>query len=101
MKKNLQSTFSPRQYMLSRDFEIYYYNDTLEDSHYYGVDSPRAHYYEFIFFSREIVYDQHQRRDPAAQARRRHRDPAACAALRETSRRKSSLSFVLYSGSVK
>ena len=50
MKKNLQSTFSPRQYMLSRDFEIYYYNDTLEDSHYYGVDSHAHSYYEFYFF---------------------------------------------------
>ena len=50
MKKNLQSTFSPRQYMLSRDFEIYYYNDTLEDSHYYGVDRHEHSYYEFYFF---------------------------------------------------
>ena len=53
-EKNLQSTFSPRQYMLSRDFEIYYYNDTLEDSHYYGVDSHAHSYYEFYFFSREM-----------------------------------------------
>ena len=28
MKKNLQSDFNTRQYMLSQDFEIYYYNDT-------------------------------------------------------------------------
>ena len=28
MKKYLRTTFSPRQYMLSKDFEIYYYDDT-------------------------------------------------------------------------
>ena len=28
MNKNLQSPFSPRQYMLSKDYELYYYNDT-------------------------------------------------------------------------
>ena len=50
MKKQLQSTFSPRQYMLSRDFEIYYYNDTFEDSHYYGVNSHAHNYYEFYLF---------------------------------------------------
>ena len=55
MKKNLQSTFSPRQYMLSRDFEIYYYNDTLEDSHYYGVDSHAHSYYEFYFLATRTV----------------------------------------------
>ena len=27
MKKNLQTSFQTRQYMLSKDFEIYYYND--------------------------------------------------------------------------
>lgn len=27
MKKNLQTAFSTRQYMLSKDFEIYYYSD--------------------------------------------------------------------------
>ena len=27
MKKNLQSAFHTRQYMLSKDFEIYYYSD--------------------------------------------------------------------------
>ena len=45
MKKELRTNFSTRQYMLSKDFEIYYYNDrnlpTLRD---------HAHnYYEFYF----------------------------------------------------
>ncbi|MBE5917331.1 MAG: AraC family transcriptional regulator, partial [Pseudobutyrivibrio ruminis] len=28
MKKNVKSEFSTRQYMISRDFEIYYYSDS-------------------------------------------------------------------------
>lgn len=46
MKRNLQTKFSTRQYMLSKDFEIYYYKDhyvTKVDSHTHG-------YYEFYFF---------------------------------------------------
>lgn len=46
MKKNLQTAFSTRQYMLSKDFEIYYYND----NHFYGVESHTHDYYEFYFF---------------------------------------------------
>lgn len=46
MKKQLQTTFSQRQYMLSEDFEIYYYNDT----HFSGVKSHSHNYYEFYFF---------------------------------------------------
>ena len=46
MKKNLQTAFSTRQYMLSKDFEIYYYNDT----HFKGVNSHTHNYYEFYFF---------------------------------------------------
>lgn len=46
MKKNLQTTFSTRQYMLSKDFEIYYYSD----SHLSGVSSHAHDYYEFYFF---------------------------------------------------
>lgn len=46
MKKNLQSSFSTRQYMLSRDYEIYYYNDfTLSK-----VEDHVHDYYEFYFF---------------------------------------------------
>ena len=46
MKKNLQTTFSPRQYMLSRDYEIYYYSD----SSFCGVTSHTHNYYEFYLF---------------------------------------------------
>ena len=45
MKQQLRTTFSPRQYMLSKDFEIYYYNDR-------NLPSLRDHthdYYEFYF----------------------------------------------------
>ncbi len=46
MKKRLQTQFSTRQYMLSQDFEIYYYNDTSLTK----VDSHTHDYYEFYFF---------------------------------------------------
>ncbi|MDO4623227.1 MAG: AraC family transcriptional regulator [Eubacteriales bacterium] len=46
MKKNLQSSFQKRQYMLSKDYEIYYYNDTKLDS----VEAHSHSYYEFYFF---------------------------------------------------
>lgn len=46
MKKNLQSKFSTRQYMLSRDFEIYYYSDkSIPEVKHHSHD-----YYEFYFF---------------------------------------------------
>lgn len=46
MKKDLRTAFSNRQYMLSRDFEIYYYNDrNLPALHDHTHD-----YYEFYFF---------------------------------------------------
>ena len=46
MKKNLETRFNTRQYMLSQDFEIYYYND-------YNLSKVALHshnYYEFYFF---------------------------------------------------
>ena len=46
MKRNLQSKFSTRQYMVSEDFEIYYYNDTSLDK----VAIHAHDYYEFYFF---------------------------------------------------
>lgn len=46
MRKNLQSQFDPRQYMLSKDFEVYYYNDR----HFSGVEDHTHDYYEFYFF---------------------------------------------------
>lgn len=45
-KKELQTAFSTRQYMYSKDFEVYYYNDQ-------PINAVAAHthtYYEFYFF---------------------------------------------------
>ncbi len=50
MKKKLQTAFSPRQYMLSQDFELYYYND-----HNLSTVNMHTHpYYEFFFFWRAM-----------------------------------------------
>ena len=46
MKRKLQTTFQTRQYMLSRDFEIYYYNDLQAQK----VNMHTHNYYEFYFF---------------------------------------------------
>lgn len=46
MKKYLRTAFSPRQYMLSKDFEIYYYDDT----HMSQQKNHTHDYYEFYFF---------------------------------------------------
>ncbi len=46
MKKNLSTDFSSRQYMRSKDFEIYYYSDK-DLSH---VKQHSHNYYEFYFF---------------------------------------------------
>ena len=46
MKKNLQSDFQTRQYMLSRDFELYYY----DDKDLAKVEAHSHNYYEFYFF---------------------------------------------------
>lgn len=45
-KKELQTAFSTRQYMFSKDFEIYYYNDVPGNA----VSSHLHDYYEFYFF---------------------------------------------------
>lgn len=45
MIKNLQTAFQTRQYMLSKDFEIYYYNDYNLSK----VDPHTHDYYEFYF----------------------------------------------------
>ncbi len=46
MKKNFRTTFSTRQYMLLKDFEIYYYNDhDISRVKYHSHD-----YYEFYLF---------------------------------------------------
>lgn len=46
MKKNLQTKFSTRQYMLSRDFEVFYYQEQSPSQ----VGSHSHPYYEFYFF---------------------------------------------------
>lgn len=46
MHKQLRTAFNKRQYMLSKDFEIYYYNDTMPT----GVSTHTHDYYEFYFF---------------------------------------------------
>lgn len=46
MKKKLQTAFQSRQYMLSRDFELYYYDDRSLSK----VEAHSHDYYEFYFF---------------------------------------------------
>ena len=46
MKKDLRSAFLTRQYMLSKDFEVYYYSDNSLKN----VDYHSHNYYEFYFF---------------------------------------------------
>ena len=46
MQKKLQTAFTPRQYMISKDYEIFYYNDL----HFSGVKKHSHNYYEFYFF---------------------------------------------------
>ena len=42
MRRQLQSPFNERQYMRSKDCEIYYYND----KHFYGVTDHTHDSYE-------------------------------------------------------
>ncbi len=46
MKKNIRSDFQSRQYMLSTNFELYYYSDL----HFKNVAIHSHNYYEFYFF---------------------------------------------------
>lgn len=46
MKKKLQSAFQPRQYMLSKDFELYFY----DDRNLAKIEAHSHNYYEFYFF---------------------------------------------------
>lgn len=46
MRKRLQTAFQPRQYMLSQDFELFYYEDRTLSK----VDIHTHDYYEFYFF---------------------------------------------------
>lgn len=46
MNRNLQSPFNTRQHMLSKDYEVYYYNDTQSRK----MTDHSHNYYEFYFF---------------------------------------------------
>lgn len=46
MKKNLRTEFHTRQYMVSKDFELYYYSDSTMQA----VEHHHHDYYEFYFF---------------------------------------------------
>lgn len=50
MHKKLQTAFSTRQYMLSKDYEIYYYSDSRKDGMLSRVQLHSHDYYEFYFF---------------------------------------------------
>ncbi len=51
MNKNLQTPFNTRQYMLSKDYELYYYNDSYSTSQSSPKMDDHSHsYYEFYFF---------------------------------------------------
>ena len=54
MRKKLQTAFQPRQYMLSKDFELYYYEDRTLPK----VDFHTHDYYEFYFFLEGDVHIQ-------------------------------------------
>ena len=60
MKKRLRSDFNRRQYMLSQDYEIYYY----EDLHHMNVD-PHVHtYYEFyVYLDGDVDFEIEGRRN--------------------------------------
>ena len=64
MKHNLRSAFNSRQHMLSKDFEVFYYSDTLFQS--VGVHTHT--YYEFYFFLEgEVKMEIDGRRFPLKQ----------------------------------
>ena len=46
MKKKLQSAFHSRQYMISKDFELYFY----DDRNLAKIEAHTHNYYEFYFF---------------------------------------------------
>ena len=48
-EKKPENPVLTRQYMLSKDYELYYYSD----SHMANVDSHTHDYYEFYFFWKE------------------------------------------------
>ena len=52
MKKYLQMPFSTREHMLSKDFELFYYND----KHITPLKEHSHEYFEFYFFYICIIY---------------------------------------------
>lgn len=59
MKEKLQSDFLQRQYMVSKDFEIYYYNNRTTPPR---IQAHSHNYYEFYFFLEgnvEMLIDKH------------------------------------------
>ena len=51
MAKRQTSQFNTRQYMLSEDYEVFYYSDT----HFRSVGSHSHGYYELYFFEEGVV----------------------------------------------
>ena len=51
MAKRQTSQFNTRQYMLSEDYEVFYYSDT----HFRSVGSHSHGYYELYFFEAGAV----------------------------------------------
>ena len=51
MPRKRSSDFNVRQYMVERDFEIYYYSDV----HFHSVGNHSHNYYEFYFFESGAV----------------------------------------------
>ena len=61
MKKSYRSQFNTRQYMLSEDFEIFYYSDT----NFRSVQPHTHNYYEFyIFLSGDVAMEAEGRLYP-------------------------------------
>jgi len=61
MKSRIQSPFTRRQYMLSQDFEIYYYSDTGHSN----VELHAHDYYEFYFYMEgNVDFEIGDRRQP-------------------------------------
>lgn len=54
MREKLQTAFTTRQYMLSKDFEIYYYNEKYTSK----IEVHTHNYYEFYFFIEGDVHIQ-------------------------------------------
>lgn len=67
MRKKLNTQFNTRQYMVSRDFEIYYY----KDQHMKKVANHIHDYYEIYFFLEGDVSLEIEKKRISAAIRRR------------------------------